>query len=144
EGNDITAHASPDGEKWEEIGTRTIELNESVYVGFAVDGAKNSNDINHYNTAVFSDVSTTMTRVDGTEEPEEPEEPKEPQVIFEDEFTNATTENITTPEYMSLPEDESKPMYMNRAGKLEADSGQISMTGRFTIGAKEGVDTTED
>src|SRR5690625_6916791 len=35
-------------------------------------------------------------------------------------------------------------MYIGRAGSLEVDYGQCSMTGRFTIGAREGIDTSED
>src|SRR5699024_4641242 len=140
-GNEITGYASPDGETWTEVGEKTIEFDETVYVGFAVDGAKDTNDINHYNTAVFSDVSTTMARVDDDGEPEEPEKAK---VIFEDDFSKATKDNITTPEYMSLPDDSSKPMYISRAGNLEVSSSQLNMSGRFTIGARDAVDTSED
>src|SRR5699024_9431905 len=61
-----------------------------------------------------------------------------------DDFSDATDDNIDTPEYMALPDDDSKPMYISRAGSLEVEDSQVSMMGRFTIGAREAVDTTED
>ncbi|MBU5593781.1 hypothetical protein KQI76_01240 [Amphibacillus sp. MSJ-3] len=141
DGNEVTGYASPDGETWTKVGEKTIDFDENVYVGFAVDAAKNTNEIDNYNTAVFSDISTTMAKVDDIDEPEEP---KEEHIIFEDDFSKATGDNITTPEYMSLPDDRLKPMYISRAGKLEVVSNQLNMSGRFTIGARDAVDTSED
>src|SRR5699024_978515 len=100
------------------VGTKEVELEDDVYVGLAVDAAKNSNNIDNYDTAVFSDVSTTMERsggVEDAEDPEEPEEPEDPEVIFEDDLSEATDDS-TTPECMELTDDHSKPMYMMRDG----------------------------
>ncbi|MFA9558995.1 Ig-like domain-containing protein [Evansella sp. AB-rgal1] len=141
-GNQISGYASPDGEDWTFVGSRTIALGEVVYVGMAVDAAKDSSNINNYNTAVFSDVSTTMLPPDGEVEPEVP---VEYEVIYEDDFQGATPSTITTPEYRSLPDDPTTAMYLRRAGTITAEDDKFTVRGgRVTIGAREAVDTTED
>ncbi|MGM7722759.1 Ig-like domain-containing protein [Metabacillus sp. Hm71] len=56
-GDVLTGYASEDGENWIEVGSKEIKMGEKVYIGFAVDAAKNTSAINHYNTAVFSAIS---------------------------------------------------------------------------------------
>lgn len=55
-GNRFTAYTSPDGSHWTQIGTKTITMNKTLYVGLGVDGNKVNNDIDNLNTAVFSGV----------------------------------------------------------------------------------------
>ncbi|WP_299093629.1 hypothetical protein [uncultured Metabacillus sp.] len=56
-GDVLTGYDSEDGENWIEVGSKEIKMGEKVYIGFAVDAAKNTSAINHYNTAVFSAIS---------------------------------------------------------------------------------------
>ncbi|MDD9265569.1 Ig-like domain-containing protein [Paenibacillus sp. GCM10023248] len=53
-GDTITGYASEDGTNWTEVGHKTIAMNETVYIGFAVDAAQNTSRIHNYNTATFS------------------------------------------------------------------------------------------
>lgn len=140
-GNNITAYASPDGEEWKKVGSKTITLGEVVYVGFAVESAKDTSLINNYNTAVFSDISTTMAHPD---DEVAPEQPTEYEIIMKDDFTDAATNTIFTPEYKALPDDASKPMYLKKSGTVTVDSGLVSLSGRVTIGAREATDSTAD
>lgn len=55
--NTITGYASKDGEEWIEVGRQYIQMQDRVYVGFAVDAAKNSSQTVNYNTASFSNIS---------------------------------------------------------------------------------------
>lgn len=63
EGNTVTAYASADGSEWVKVGTKEMELEDIVYIGFAIDAAKDSSDIDNYNRAVFSQFETTMQPV---------------------------------------------------------------------------------
>lgn len=56
-GDTITGYASQDGMNWTEVGQKTIKMNETVFIGFAVDGAQNTSQIHNYNTATFSNLS---------------------------------------------------------------------------------------
>ncbi|MFN0222297.1 MULTISPECIES: Ig-like domain-containing protein [Paenibacillus] len=56
-GDTITGYASPDGVQWTEVGASRIPMGRTVYVGFAVDAAKNSSRIVNYNTAAFSHIT---------------------------------------------------------------------------------------
>lgn len=59
--------------------------------------------------------------------------------LFFDNFEEATTDNLFTPGYRSLPGDSSKPMYLFTGGSqvaVDEESGAISLPGsRMTIGA---------
>lgn len=55
-GNVFTSYGSADGVNWTEIGSRTIEMDDTVYIGMAVDGNKVANDLDNLNTAKFSNV----------------------------------------------------------------------------------------
>jgi hypothetical protein len=56
-GDLLIGYASEDGENWTEAGRKEIKMGEDVYIGFAVDGAKNTSQIVNYNTATFSNIS---------------------------------------------------------------------------------------
>ncbi|UOQ46625.1 Ig-like domain-containing protein [Gracilibacillus caseinilyticus] len=56
-GDSLTGYASADGENWVEVGSKEINMKKKVYIGFAVDGAKNPNELIHYTTATFSDIT---------------------------------------------------------------------------------------
>ncbi|HWO53431.1 MAG TPA: hypothetical protein VNM49_03440 [Paenibacillus cookii] len=55
-GDTFYAYGSTDGKAWTKIGERTIAMNDSVYVGFAVDSNDVANDIEQLNYAKFSNV----------------------------------------------------------------------------------------
>ncbi len=55
--NTFTAYVSAHGTEWTEVGSRTVEMNKDVCVGFAVDANKTSNSIDNYNTAKFSEIT---------------------------------------------------------------------------------------
>lgn len=63
-GDTITGYASQDGTNWTEVGHKTIEMNETVFIGFAVDAAQNTSHIHNYNTATFSNLALTGEVVD--------------------------------------------------------------------------------
>ncbi len=55
-GNVFTGAVSDDGLVWQTLGTYTVELPETVYVGFAVDAGKAANKLENYSTAKFSNI----------------------------------------------------------------------------------------
>lgn len=55
-GDTFTAYISQFGKEWTELGSRTVDMKDSVLVGFAVDGNKVANNLNNYNTAKFSEI----------------------------------------------------------------------------------------
>ncbi len=58
-GDYIIGYASADGKAWTEVGKAEIRIGDEAYIGFAVDGAKNTSKLISYNTAIFSNVSLT-------------------------------------------------------------------------------------
>ncbi len=54
--NTFIAYSSADGENWDLIGQRTVDMNETVYAGFAADSNKVANEIEQLNTARFSNI----------------------------------------------------------------------------------------
>ncbi len=56
EGNLMTGYASEDGENWVEVGQQQINMSDNIYIGFAVDGSQNPNQLIHYTTATFTDI----------------------------------------------------------------------------------------
>ncbi|MDQ0232014.1 hypothetical protein J2S19_003299 [Metabacillus malikii] len=57
QGDIVSGYASVDGMTWTEVGQIELKMKGDIYVGFAVDGAKNSSKLSHYNTATFSNIS---------------------------------------------------------------------------------------
>lgn len=55
-GDTFLGYSSSDGANWKLIGKRTIKMDDTVYVGFAVDSNKVANDLEQINTARFSSV----------------------------------------------------------------------------------------
>lgn len=73
--------------------------------------------------------------------------PSDPtQIVFYDNFEGVTRQSFDTPEYKSLPNDETKPMYIIKGGgsNLGVEAEQVLVTGgaRFTIGALSSTDST--
>jgi hypothetical protein len=60
-GDTLTGHISQDGVTWRMVSSATLTGLEEVYIGLAVDAAKENNLIENYNTSTFSDVSLTGT-----------------------------------------------------------------------------------
>jgi hypothetical protein len=58
-GDTLTGHISQDGVAWRMVSSATLTGLEEVYVGLAVDAAKENNWIENYNTSKFSNVSLT-------------------------------------------------------------------------------------
>lgn len=56
-GDTFTAYVSAHGTEWTEVGSRTVDMNKEVLVGFAVDANKQANAIDNYNTAKFSEIT---------------------------------------------------------------------------------------
>ncbi|WP_100404700.1 Ig-like domain-containing protein [Bacillus solitudinis] len=56
-GHTVIGYLSKDGKIWEEVGRKELTLNKQVYIGIAVDGAKDTSQIVNYNTATFSGIS---------------------------------------------------------------------------------------
>ncbi|MEF2967727.1 Ig-like domain-containing protein [Paenibacillus sp. M1] len=59
QGDTFYAYGSTDGKEWTPIGERTVAMQGSVYVGFAVDSNDVANEIEQLNYAKFSNVSLT-------------------------------------------------------------------------------------
>lgn len=75
-GEILTGYASEDGINWTEVGNIKISMKKKVYIGFAVDAAKDTSQLVNYNTAEFSNISlqhnnvTTATMLSTLEEHE--------------------------------------------------------------------------
>ncbi|WP_114559332.1 Ig-like domain-containing protein [Desertihabitans aurantiacus] len=52
-GTEFEAHLSPDSLQWTRIGYERIPMKNKIFVGLAVDGNQQSNDIHHYVTATY-------------------------------------------------------------------------------------------
>lgn len=63
---------------------------------------------------------------------------------FSDDFTGATSANLVTTAYKSLPGDASKPMYLNVNSTASAEDGVLTLGSnrRFAIGARATTATT--
>jgi pectate lyase len=67
------------------------------------------------------------------------------QVIYNDDFVGATSSNLFSAAYRSLPGDDSKPMYIKTGGTITSNQESITLDGgRFTIGALSGDSTSSD
>ena len=55
--NKFTAYCSPDGNDWTEVGTKSVEMNNTVYIGVAAEANKVKNQLVNVNTAKFSNIS---------------------------------------------------------------------------------------
>ncbi|TCT15354.1 uncharacterized protein DUF1565 [Natranaerovirga pectinivora] len=63
--------------------------------------------------------------------------------IFFESFNGATSNNLFTTGYRSLPNDSSKPMYIRTGGTVTAGSNRVTLNGgRMTIGALSSSSTT--
>ena len=56
EGDTFTGYVSSDGLVWQKVGSMTVDLPDTVYVGFAVDANRAGNDLINYGTAKFSNI----------------------------------------------------------------------------------------
>lgn len=56
-GDTFTSYSSQDGTLWTEVGSRTVDMGDTIYIGFAVDSNKVANDLNNLSTAKFSNIS---------------------------------------------------------------------------------------
>lgn len=56
EGNTFIGSVSSDGLVWQKVGELTVELPDTVYVGFAVEANRAGNDLINYNTSKFSNI----------------------------------------------------------------------------------------
>ena len=56
-GDKFTGYCSPDGENWTEVGTKTVEMNRTVYIGVAAEANKTANKLVNVNTADFSHIA---------------------------------------------------------------------------------------
>ncbi|TCK92848.1 parallel beta helix pectate lyase-like protein [Natranaerovirga hydrolytica] len=63
--------------------------------------------------------------------------------IFNDNYSGATSSNLFTTSYKTLPNDVSKPMYIRTGGSISAGSNSVTLSGgRMTIGALSGSSTS--
>ncbi len=56
EGDEFTGYVSSDGLVWQKVGSLTVDLPDTAYVGFAVDANRAGNDLINYGTAKFSNI----------------------------------------------------------------------------------------
>jgi len=56
-GNKFTGYISENGTDWTLVGTKTVDMNDKIYVGFAVDSNKAANELYNLSTAKFSHIS---------------------------------------------------------------------------------------
>lgn len=56
-GDTFTGYASDDGVTWTKVGSKTIEMAQDIYVGFAVDANKAANSLENLSTAKFSNIA---------------------------------------------------------------------------------------
>lgn len=63
-GNTFTGYSSQDGSAWTKVGSKTIEMGQEIYVGFAVDANKAANKLNNLSTAKFSNIQVNDAFID--------------------------------------------------------------------------------
>ncbi|MDO5403320.1 MAG: pectinesterase family protein, partial [Eubacteriales bacterium] len=56
-GNEFTGYSSADGITWTKVGSTTIDMPDTIYIGFAVDSNKAANELDNLSTAKFSNIS---------------------------------------------------------------------------------------
>lgn len=79
------------------------------------------------------------------EDPNDPEpfDPSQPWILYRDDFAGATADNLFLSSYKSIPNEEAKPMYIQKGGKFRIENGNLILDGgRFTVGALSSENTT--
>lgn len=105
-----------------------------------------------FSTNEIPDLIKTGAGAEKTIDSEKPNEPETPgenlKIVFKDDYIGATTNNLFTSEYMVLPVDGKKPMYIKKGGTISANSGFVTLGtesgGRMTIGALSNTNSTSN
>ena len=71
-GSQLTGLISADKTNWKRVATVDIPMSETVYIGLAADASKTIDDINKYNTALFSGVELHTLAADFPTPPQAP------------------------------------------------------------------------
>ncbi len=145
-GNNFMAYCSADGVEWELIGSKTVEMNEKVYVGFAADSNSVANDIEQLNTARFSNVAIQNNIYDITYDLEGINLATKPETVTEGNDLNLTltTEvGFILPQTVTVQIGDAAPfeVALNITDPMEGTLTLKNVTGAVTITADALVDT---
>ena len=146
-GNDFTAYCSVDGTMWELMGTKTVEMNKKVYVGFAADSNRAANEIKQVNTARFSNIQMGAQIFDINYQLENIEIPNRPETVLSG---NTITISLTAPIGYCVPKTvqvkigKAAPVAIavESTDPLEGILTIPNVTGSVTITAKAEIDKT--
>ncbi len=146
-GNDFTAYCSADGTMWELMGTKTVEMNKKVYVGFAADSNRAANEIKQVNTARFSNIQMGAQIFDINYQLENIEIPNRPETVLSG---NTITISLTAPIGYCVPKTvqvkigKAAPVAIavESTDPLEGILTIPNVTGSVTITAKAEIDKT--
>ena len=146
-GNTFTAYSSADGKTWDLIGSRTVEMDEKVYVGFAAESNRVANEIEQLNTARFSNVSVKTAIYEITYNLENIEINNPPETVTDGNDINitlTTTKGYRIPDVVQVKIGNAKPVdvAVNLIDPLEGTLTITNITGPVTITAKAEIDKT--
>jgi len=144
-GNTFTAYSSKDGVTWDLMGSRTIEMNEKVYVGFAADSNDVANELQQINTARFSNITVKTNIYEIAYDLENIDIANRPETVTEGNDINltlTTTKGYRLPEAVQVKIGNAKPVdvALNLVDPLEGILTISNVTGPVTITAKAEID----
>lgn len=145
-GDTFMAYCSADGVEWELIGSKTVEMSEKVYIGFAADSNSVANEMEQLNTARFSNIAIKNHIYDVTYNLEGMKLANRPETVTEGNDLNLT---LTTELGFMLPETllvqigDAKPVEMkiNITDPMEGTLTITGINGHVTLTGKALVDT---
>lgn len=145
-GDKFMAYCSADGLEWEYIGSKTIDMSETVYIGFAADSNSVANEIEQLNTARFSNISVKNNIYDITYNLEHINLATKPETVTEGNDINLTftTEvGYILPETVQVQIGDAAPvdMPLNITDPMEGTLTITGINGSVTITATALVDT---
>lgn len=146
-GNTFTAYCSADGIAWEFMGSRTVEMDETVYVGFAAESNRAANEIEQINTARFSNIKINANIYDITYELENITIEGRPETVAEGNdivLTLNTTIGYKLPEkaQVTIGDGEAQEIALAITDPLEGILTVENVTGAVKISARAVVDKT--
>lgn len=145
-GDTFMAYCSADGLEWELIGSKTVEMSEKVYVGFAADSNSVANEIEQLNTARFSNIAVKNHIYNVTYNLEGMKLDNKPETVTEGNVLNLTltTElGFMLPETLMVQIGDAEPVEMkiNSTDPMEGTLTITGINGHVTLTGKALVDT---
>ncbi len=145
-GNEFTAYSSADGVVWKLMGSKTVEMGDEVYIGFAADSNQVANEMEQINTARFSNIKVSsnihaitydLENIGVTNKVDTVTTGNDISVIL------TTTKGYRLPKTVQVKIGDQKPVdiALDLVDPLEGNLLIENVTGAVTISAKAEIDT---